>query len=138
MTLRIENAARAYLLAGFESFMELGSGTATLTVYQTNTALCVFNLAATPFTPNGSGAVAGSVPISSTGTSVAGTANRFVIRNQDDDAGMSGTISAIGGGGDIETPSLTVSAATTQTLNALVLRMAGDGALTIEGSLTFV
>jgi hypothetical protein len=31
-----------------------------------------------------------------------------------------------------------VSAATTQTLNALVLRMAGDGALTIEGSLTFV
>lgn len=131
--------ARAMMLDGFEDFLEVGGDTATLTVYQTNTALCVFNLAAAPLGAGyGDTIVAASTPISSTGTEVAGKANRFVIVNQDGDTALSGTISAIGGGGDIETPSVTVTAALTQTLNALVLRMASNGAITIEGSFTFV
>jgi hypothetical protein len=130
-------AARTAMLDGFEVFMLLGAGTANLTLYQTNTALCVFPLNAVPF-----GAavvdslVLASTPISSTGTEVAGTANRFIVTNQNGDTGLSGTVSAIGGGGHIETPNTTVTAAATQTLNALVLRLAADGALTIEGSLT--
>ena len=82
--------------------------------------------------------VAQSTPISSTGTEVAGKTNRFVITNQDGDTALSGTISAIDGGGDIEVPSVTITTALTQTLNALVLRMAADGSLTIEASITFV
>jgi hypothetical protein len=124
--------ARAYLLDGFETYMLLGSGTANLTLYQTNTALCVFPLAASPF-----GAAAldsltlASAPINSTGTEVAGTANRFIITNQNGDAALSGTVSAVGGGGVLQVPTLTVTAAATQTLNALVVRMAMDGSLTL-------
>lgn len=139
MTLSLPVAARAAMLDGFTDFLEIGSGDAEFTVYQTNTELCVFPLAATPLgAAVGDSIVAASMPISSTGTEVAGTANRFVITNQNGDIGMSGTISGIGGGGDIQVPNLTVTAATTQTLNALVIRIAANGALTAEASLTLV
>ena len=139
MTLTVAVDARAAMLDGFEDFLEVGGDTASLTVYQSNTSLCVFPLAAAPLgSGNADSIVAQSTPISSTGTEVAGKANRFVITNQDGDTALSGTISAIGGGGDIEVPSVTVTAGLTQTLNALVLRMAADGSLTIEASITFV
>lgn len=144
MTLSLSTGARASMLDGFETFMVAGTGQATLTLYQTNLALCVFNLgAASTGTPFGS-ATAGalslsstlSAPISNTGTSVAGNANRFIIQGQAPSDALSGTVSAVGGGGDIETPSLTVTAATTQKLNSFVLRMASNGTLTVEASLT--
>lgn len=139
MTIAVTLGARALMLDGFEDFLEVGASDANFTVYQTNTSLCVFPLAATPLGAAASDAiVASSTPISSTGTEVAGKANRFVITNQDGTTALSGTISAVGGGGDIETPNLTVTAAATQTLNALVLRMASNGAITVEASLTLV
>lgn len=135
MTLSL--GARAAMLDGFEDYMEVGSGTANFTLYQTNTSLAVFPLAATPFgSANLDSIVAASTPISSTGTEVAGTANRFVITNQNGDAAHSGSVGAIGSGADIELPSLTVTAAATQTLNALVLRMDGYGNISTEASLT--
>lgn len=138
MTLAISLGARALILDGFEDYMEVGSGTANFTVYQTNLSLAVFPLAATPFgSGNLDSLVLSSAPINSTGTEVAGTANRFVITNQDGSTALSGTITGIGGGGDIEVPTLTVTAAATQTLNSLVLRMAATGALSVEASLTF-
>lgn len=138
--------ARASMLDGFETYMVNGSGQSTLTVYQGNTSLCVFNLGAsstgTPFGSASSDSLSISstlsAPVSNTGTSVAGTANRFVIVNQNGDTAMSGTVSAVGGGGAMQVPSVTVTASTTQKLNALVLRMASDGSLTLEGSLTLV
>lgn len=137
MTLALSLAARAPMLDGFEDYLEVGAGTANLTLYQGNTALCVFPLAAAPFgAGNLDGMVLASTPISSTGTEVAGKANRFVVTNQNADQALSGTVSAVGGGGDIETPALTVTAALTQTLNSLVLRMAASGALSVEASLT--
>lgn len=139
-------AARASMLDGLETFMVVGASQATLTVYQGNTSLCVFNLGAsstgTPFGSAVSDSIALSntldAPVSNTGTSVAGTANRFVIVNQNSATALTGTISAIGGGGDIEVPSLTVTASTTQTLNSFTLRMASNGAIKVEGSLTLV
>lgn len=147
MTLSLSIGARSSMLDGFETFMVVGASQATLTLYQTNTALAVFNLGAsstgTPFGAAVSGGLSLSstlsAPVSNTGTAVAGTANRFVIVGQTSGAtALSGSISAVGGGGDIETPSLTVTAAATQTLNALVLRMASNGALSLEGSITLV
>lgn len=135
MTLSL--GARALMLDGFEDYMEVGSGTANFTLYQTNTSLAVFPLAATPFgSGNLDGIVASSTPINSTGTEVAGKANRFVITNQNGDTAMSGTVGAIGSGADIEAPNLTVTAAATQTLNSLVLRMDADGTVSVEASLT--
>ena len=129
--------ARASMLDGFEDYMESGSGTANFTVYQSTTALCVFPLAAAPFgAGNLDSIVAASTPISSTGTEVAGKANRFIITNQNGDTAYSGSIGAIGSGAELETPSLTVTAAATQTLNALVLRMGSGGELSVEASLT--
>lgn len=144
MTLAISNTAGSAMLDGFETFMVVGSGQATLTIYQTNTALCVFNLGAsstgTPFGTGSGRALALSsslsAPVNNTGTAVAGTANRFVIVNQNAVTGLSGSISAVGGGGDLQTPGVTVTAAATQTLNALVLRVATTGLLSLEGSLT--
>jgi hypothetical protein len=139
MTTTITSSARANMLDGFETFMLLGSGTANLTLYQGAISLCVFPLAAAPFgAGNASSLVLASTPISSTGTEVAGNANRWVITNQNGDTGASGTLSALGGGGDLETDNLTITAAATQTLNALVMRMATDGGIYWEGSLTLV
>jgi hypothetical protein len=147
MTLATSVGAANAMLDGFEAYMVVGASQATLTIYQTNTALCVFNLGAsstgTPFgTATGRSLSLSSTlsaPVSNTGTAVAGTANRFVIVGQTSGAtALSGTISAVGGGGDLETPSLTVTAAATQSLNALVLRVASDGQLSLEGSLTLV
>lgn len=144
MTLSVALSARASLLDGFETFMVSGTGQATLTVYQTNLALCVFNLGASSTgTPFGSATADSlalsstlSAPVTNTGTAVAGTANRFVVVNQNSATAISGTISAIGGGGDIEVPSVAVTASATQTLNAFVLRMASTGLLSVEASLT--
>ncbi len=137
-------AARASMLDGFESFMVTGSGQATLTVYQGSIALAVFNLgAASTGTPFGSAANDSlslsstlSAPVSNTGTAVAGKANRIVIVNQNSAEAYSATLSAVGGGGAIETPSLTVTAAATQRLNSLVFRMAATGLISAEASLT--
>lgn len=135
MTLSL--GARAAMLDGFETYMLVGSGTANFTLYQTNTALAVFPLAASPFgAGNLDSIVAASTPINSTGTEVAGTANRFVITNQNGDVAKSGSVGAIGSGADIEVPSLTITAAATQTLNSLVLRMGADGDVSVEASLT--
>jgi hypothetical protein len=142
MTLSL--GARAAMLDGFETYMVSGSGQATLTVYQTNTALCVFNLGASSTgTPFGSAVLDSlslsstlSLPLSNTGTAVAGTANRFVIATQNSATALTGSIGAIGSGADIELPALTVTAAATQTLNALILRMDAYGDLTTVGSLT--
>jgi hypothetical protein len=142
--MNIPVAARASLLDGFETFMVSGTGQATFTVYQTNTSLAVFNLGASSTgTPFGSATADSlalsstlSAPISNTGTAVAGTANRFVITNQNSQTALSGSLGAVGSGADIELPSLTVTASSTQKLNALVLRMAADGTLSAEASLT--
>lgn len=139
MTITIASANKASMLDGLETFMLVGAGTAELQIFQSNTELCVFELAAAPFGSAVAGGIAiASAPISSTGTEVAGTANRFVLVNQNAATALSGTISAVGGGGDIETDNLTVTAAATQTLNSFVLRMSANGALTVEASLTLV
>lgn len=132
------------MLDGIETFMVVGSSQATLTVYQGNTSLCVFNLGASSTgTPFGSGTNDSlslsstlSAPVSNTGTSVAGTANRFVVTNQNSATALSGTISATGGGGVIEVPNVSVTASTTQYLNSFTLRMASDGSLSVQASLT--
>jgi hypothetical protein len=125
------------MLDGFEDYLEVGSSTANFTLYQTNTSLAVFPLSATPFgAANLDSIVLSSTPISSTGTEVAGTANRFVITNQNGDTALTGSVGAVGSGADIELPSLTVTAAATQTLNSLVLRMDAYGQLSVEASLT--
>lgn len=135
MTLSL--GARAAMLDGFETYMLVGSGTANFTLYQTNTSLAVFPLATSPFgAGNLDSIVAASTPISSTGTEVAGTANRFIITNQNGDTALSGSVGAIGSGADIEVPTLTITAAATQTLNTLVLRMDAYGQLSVEASLT--
>ncbi len=142
MTLSL--AARAAMLDGFETFMVSGTGQATLTLYQTNTALAVFNLgAASTGTPFGSAVLDSlslsstlSAPISNTGTAVGGTANRFVITNQNGETALSGSVGAVGSGADIEVPAITVTAAATQRLNAFVLRMDAYGQLAVEASLT--
>lgn len=144
MALSLPVAARASVLNGLETFMVVGSGQATLTLYQTNTSLCVFNLGAsstgTPFgaAVNDSLSLSStlSAPVSNTGAAVAGTANRFVIVNQNAADALSGTIGGVGSGADIEVPALTVTASTTQTLNAFILRMASTGVLSVEASLS--
>lgn len=145
MTLSIALGARATMLDGFETFLVIGAAAATLTLFQTNLSLCVFNLGVagtgTPFgaATNDSAALASStytVPISNTGTAVAGNANRFVIQGQNTTDALTGTVSAVGGGGDIELASVAVTAAATQRLNALILRMASTGTLSLEASLT--
>lgn len=142
--INIAVACRASMLDGIETFMVSGSGQAALTLYQNDTALVVWNLgvpsSGTPFGAGTNDALTLSstlgAPVSNTGNSVAGKVNRFVLVNQTVDTAISGTVSAVGGGGDIEVPSITVTAATTQRLNAFVFRMASNGALTVEASIT--
>lgn len=138
MTLSLQLAARAALLNGLETFLN-DSGTATFNLYQTSTLLATFNLSATPFGSAVNDSIAASsLPVSNTGTSTAGTANYFTLVSEAGNLALTGTVSATGGGGDIEVPSTTVSGSTTQTLNALVVRMSSTGSLSLECSLTLV
>ncbi len=138
MTLSLELALRAAMLTGIETFLN-DSGTATLNVYQTNTLLATFSLSATPLGSAVSDSiVASSMPVSNTGTAAAGKANHFTIKSETGILGLSGSISAVGGGGDIEVPTVAVTASATQKLNSLVFRQASTGALSLEASLTLV
>ena len=138
MALSLELALRAAMLNAIETFLN-DSGTAKLNILQTYTTLLSFSLTATPLgsAANDSIAVA-SAPINSTGVITGGYANRFTLESEAGLLALSGTISAYGGGGDLQVPSVLISAGQTQRLNALVLRMASNGALSIDGSLTFV
>lgn len=132
-------ASRAAALGGIGTLMATGASTATATLYQTNTSLAVFNLSSTPFgSGNSDSLVLASVPISSTGTAVAGNANTLILRNRNAATVATFTVSGVGGGGDIVVPSIAITAALTQTLNALVLRMAASGLLTVEASFTLI
>lgn len=133
MTLSL--GARASMLDGLESYLEIGAGTTNFTLYQTNTALAVFPLTAMSAAVNDSVSLVSAL-VSSTGVEVAGTANRFVITNQNGSTALSGSVGAIGSGAVIETPSLTVTAAATQTLNSCVVRMDAYGNLSVEASLS--
>jgi len=139
MSVTLAVGCRAIMLDGLDTFLGTGSGTATATLYQTNTALAVFNLANTPFGSGSSDSLAlASVPIANTGTAVGGYGNRMILRNRDAATGFSFTVSGVGGGGDVEVPSILVTAAAAQSLNYLVLRMGATGLLRVEASLTLV
>jgi hypothetical protein len=125
--------ARTAMLNGLFEQLEAGSSPA-FTLYQGNTSLAVFPLASL------SAAVLDSLSltaaaVNSTGTEVAGTVNRFIISEDASSPVHSGSVGAIGSGADIELPSLTVTAAATQTLQALVLRCAADGTISTEASI---
>lgn len=138
MTLALSNTLRAAMLDGVESFLNT-SGTATLNLYQTNTLLATFNFASTPLgSAVADSIVASSMPVSNTGTAVVGTANKFTVVSETSVLGITGTVGGVGSGADIETPSIAVTAAATQKLNAFVLRLSATGLLKVEASLTLV
>lgn len=128
-------AARTAILDGLFTFMELGEGTANFTLYQGSTSLAVFPLTTISTAVLDTLSLT-AAQVNSTGTEVAGTANRYVIVNAAGTTMNSGTVGAIGSGSDIEVPTLTVTAAATQVLNALVLRAAADGSISTEASLS--
>ncbi len=125
--------ARTAILNGLFDLLDAGSSPA-FTLYQGNTALAVFPLASLSVAVLDSLSLT-SAAVNSTGTEVAGTANRFIITSDTGISAHSGTVGAIGSGADIELPSLTVTAAATQTLQALVLRCAADGTISTEASI---
>lgn len=126
-------AARTAMLNGIFELLEGGSSPA-FTLYQGNTALAVFPLASLSVAVLDSLSLT-SVAVNSTGTEVAGAANRFIITSDTGSSAHSGTVGAIGSGADLEVPTLTITAAATQTLNSLVLRCAADGSISTEGSI---
>lgn len=125
--------ARTAMLNALYEMIE-GGGSPNLTLYQTNTSLCVFPLT-TPAAAVLDSVSLTAAAVNSTGTEVAGTVNRFIISDDASSPVHSGSVGAIGSGADIELPSLTVTAAATQTLQALVLRCAADGTISTEASI---
>lgn len=148
MGLTLTTTSGNALLQGFSdvtdpSFLDL----AALAIYQTQVLLVIIRLIDGPWsTPEGSSMAIKSLPITQA-ADASGKANRFVLFN-DDNTGealsngtavilLSGTISGIGGGGDIETSSVSITEAENQTLNAFVLTVASNGELGLTGSFTF-
>ncbi len=138
MTLNASLALRKCLLDGVETFMN-DTGTATLVIRQTNLVLVTFSLAALPF----AAAVSDSIiittpPITNAALAVVGNANNFQLKSEAGVLGLSGTVSGVGGGGDVEVPSVIVATTTigAQRLNTFILRMSATGALSVEASLT--
>lgn len=138
MTLALSSTAAAGMLQGFSNVTDSSAlNTATLTVYQTQISLVVFTLAGGPWeTPEGPSMALGNLT-STQAADVSGVANRFVLRSAEGETLLTGTISALGGGGDIETPNVFVTEGANQTLNAFVLTMATNGEIDLVGSLAF-
>ena len=137
MTLSIALGARATMLNGFETFMAAGLA-ATLVIRQTNLVLATFILNNPPFQAASNDSVILTTPPISVAAVASGNANNFLMNNQTAALALSGTISSIGGGGDIEAPSVAITSAVSQRLNTFILRMASNGQLTVEASLTLV
>jgi hypothetical protein len=134
MTLSVALGARATMLNGFETFMAGVSG--TLVLRQTNLVLATFILGSTPFAAASNDSMIVTAPPISVVSVASGTANNFLLNTGSAVLALSGTISGVGGGGDIEAPSVNITTAVSQRINTLVLRMASNGALTLEASLT--
>lgn len=139
MTISLTLLARAAMLTGFDNAVRNGAGSAHVLISQGTTELVHFHLGATVSfgtAHSDSISLTGALPFQDTGPSVAGKANRFAIHSENDDEVLSGVLSTYGGGGDVETTGITVTASTDQFLNGLTLRMSSGGIVTVEMSLT--
>jgi hypothetical protein len=137
VTLSIALGARATMLDGFETFMG-GGLAATLVIRQTNLVLATFVLNNPPFAVASNDSMILTTPPISATADASGNANNFLLNNQTAVLALSGTISGLGGGGDIEAPSVAITTGVSQRLNTFILRMASTGLLSVEASFTFV
>jgi hypothetical protein len=127
------------MLNGFATAIDSTGSSAALVIRQTNLNLVTFTLGATPFASAFSDSIiVTGPPITNAAVAVLGNANNFRLLDEDSAVCLTGTISAVGGGGDIELPSVSVTVTTIglQRLNTFILRMGPTGALTVEASMT--
>jgi len=141
MTLNASLLLRAAMLNGVATFMNDAVTASTLVIRQTNLVLVTFSLNTTPFaTALSDSIIITTPPITNAAVAVLGNANNFTLNSEAVVLGLSGTISGVGGGGDIQVPSVTIATTTiaAQRLNTFIIRMASTGALSVEASFTFV
>jgi len=127
------------MLNGWDVAVRNGSSSAHVLISQGVIELVHFHLGASVSfgaATADSISLAGSLPLLNTGTAVAGNANRFAVHDEDDNVLLTGVLSTFGGGGDVQTTAVAVTAGADQNLNGLTLRMGPSGLVLVEMSVT--
>ena len=127
------------MLNGWDVAVRNGASSAHILISQGVIELVHFHLGATVSFGAASAdsiALTGDLPLLNTGNAVAGTANRFAVHDEDDNVLLTGVLSTFGGGGDVQTTAVTVTAAEAQNLNGFTLRMGPSGLVLVEMSVT--
>ncbi|RUT32652.1 hypothetical protein EMQ25_05765 [Arsenicitalea aurantiaca] len=103
MTVTHVMALRNALATTVKEAHEVGSGTATLVLRDGSDPIVTFNLAATPFGAASSGIItAASTPIEATASDSGPGVDNFITYDKNGDPQLSGSVTAVGMGGDIE------------------------------------
>lgn len=137
MTLRISDTARNAAAGAVAALVDGGAGAGKIRVYTgaqpaggpgaaaTGTLLAEFALSDPAFTaPAAGGTIAlDTTPAVATTGITAGTAGWFRVLDSNNAAIIDGSVTATGGGGDIELDTTTVSTGVTITLTAVALTM---------------
>jgi len=119
MTLTHVTALRSTLADAVDAAINTGAGTATLKIRASTTDLIVFNLQNPAFGAASSGVITlAGVPISTTAAAT-GTADNFQILDRDGTLLVSGSVTATGGGGDIEATNTSIATSQDADLTSL-------------------
>jgi hypothetical protein len=125
------------MLNGLGTFVNDAVTPATIIIRQTTIVLATISINATPFAAASNDSMIVTAPPFSANASATGTANNFQLKSENLVLSLSGTISAIGGGGDVQVPAVAITSGASQRLNTFILRMAATGLLSVEASFTF-
>lgn len=110
MSITHVTALRDDLADAVAAFMLLGAGDATLELRDGTDVCVIFTLNATPFGAASSGVItANGVPIAAVATDDGVALDNFILKNQNGDAAITGSVTATGMGGDIEVTNINVA-----------------------------
>lgn len=103
MTITHSDEGRAALAEGLAAFVDTGSGTAVVRLFDADDVLLMeFELESTAFSSDGAGVLTlEGTPIAALGLEV-GVAVTFEVLNRDGDFAYGGSVSGLAGGGDLE------------------------------------
>lgn len=119
MALTHSTATRSTLADAFDDVVNTGAGTATLVIKDGATPLVTIDLQSPAFGAASSGVITlAGVPLSAT-ASAGGTADGFDIEDRDGTVVASGTVTATGGGGDIELDNTSIASDQTVEITSL-------------------
>lgn len=120
MSITHASAVRDLLATVIKDYMEVGAGNAILELRDGAVVSVTFDLNATPFAAASSGVItANGTPIAAVAAASVTALDNFILSNQNGDEVITGSITAVSMGGDIEVTNVNVASGQDCSLESL-------------------